>query len=156
MHKKEKETSSRKRNKWLKWLVSPPALILMLMLMLIGWIYYDNYVIASPIIAYDGLVAMFVIILFASLLLSFIEISPLLLKKYLTKYVKDSQKREKLRKTFVKLRLIDDEGELDNSPHEGDLDIGSALNSSIYSKISYLAWVLCLCFFLAIVARRCG
>ena len=130
MQKKEKETGSRKRNVWLY----GPGRRLILMLMGI-WLVISLF---SGVInghdlqtaVLDGFFVM-AVILIPSLLLAFFEILPLLLKKY----VKDSNKREKLCKTLVHLGIIDDYWKLDNSPRDEDLDIGFELTSSLFGKV---------------------
>ena len=125
MQKKEKETGSRKRNVWL---YGPGRQVI---LMLMGlWLFISLF--QGLVKGHDlqmavseGLFVM-ALVLIPSLLLSFIKILPLLLMKY----VKGSQKHEKLREMLVHLRIIDDDGKLDNSPRAEDLDIGFELTSS--------------------------
>ena len=84
----------------------------------------------------EGLFVM-TLVLIPSLLLSFIKILPLLLMKY----VKGSQKHEKLREMLVHLRIIDDDGKLDNSPRAEDLDIGFELTSSLFRMVFHFAMI---------------
>ena len=136
MQKKEKETSSRKRNVWL---YGPGRQVI---LMLMGlWLFISLF--QGLVKGHDlqmavseGLFVM-ALVLIPSLLLSFIKILPLLLMKY----VKGSQKREKLRKMLVHLRIIDDDGKLDNSPRAEDLDIGFELTSSLFRMVSHFAMI---------------
>ena len=150
MQQKEKETSSRKRNKWL----NGPGRLLMLMLMAI-WLaislwngVHDGHDLQTAVL--DGFMIM-AVVLFFGLLLTFVEILPLLLEKY----VNGSRKHEKLRKRLVKLGMIDDEGKLDNSPHERDLNIGFEFTSLLLKYAYYVATIFVLPFFAWVAFKGC-
>lgn len=131
MQKKEEETSSRKRNEWLH----GPGLRIMLLLMgivlmaSISNVVFGHHHLKSAVL---GGLFMAAFVLVPSLLVTVLQLWPLILMKF----VKDSQKRKKLRKVFV-YWFSDEyaEEKFDNLPLDGDLNIGFELTSVLFSMV---------------------
>lgn len=155
MQKKEEETSSRKRNEWLY----GPGLRLMLLLMgivLMASIYNVVFGHSHLKSAVLGGLFMAALILVPSLLVTVLQLWPLILMKF----VKDSQKRKKLRKVFVywfSSWFSDEyvEEKFDNLLLDGDLNIGFELTSVLFSMV-YRFGMIFVCAILAYsISKSC-